>query len=77
MPPVSKCVCVCARHRECASGPICVHCVNAQACIHMGACVSDTFLPVKLDRLLMIVMHLLEENGSLLFSLFFHFLRRM
>lgn len=46
MLPVSKCVCARPRVHVCASAPMCVHSVSAQACVHIGACVSDTFLPV-------------------------------
>lgn len=67
MLPVSKCVCVRARAHVRVNASVCVHSVSAQACVHIGACVSGTFLPVKLVRHLMIVMHLLEESSSLFF----------
>lgn len=42
---------------------VCVLSASVQAHIHMGACVSDTSLPVKLVRRLMIVTQPPEENS--------------
>lgn len=66
MPQVewSLCLRVCVRKRTCKHTFLCAQCQLA-ASVHMGAYVSDTFLPVELVRLLMTVIHLLKENGSL------------
>lgn len=69
MLPVSKCVCT--RDTE---SILCTVSARRRAFIWVHVWVTPSSLFV---RLVMIVMHLLEENGSLFFSLFFQLLYRM
>lgn len=55
----------------CTCVSMCALSASMQAHIHMGASVSDTFLPAKLVRHLMIVTQPLEENS--IWFIFFYF----